>query len=35
MGCRGQNFEHRLLKQFSPDNSEGLRQVLFSVYRTL
>lgn len=35
MGYPGQNFEHCLQKQFSPDKSEGLHQVLFSVYRTL
>lgn len=35
MGYHGQNFEHHLQQQFSPDNSEGLHQVLFSVYRTL
>lgn len=35
MGYHGQNFEHHLQQQFSPDKSEGLHQVLFSVYRTL
>jgi hypothetical protein len=35
MGCPGQNFKHCLQKQFSPDNSGGLHQVLFSAYRTL
>lgn len=35
MGYPGQNFEHCLQQQLSPDTSEGLHQVLFSVYRTL